>query len=50
MIVLPAYADKNVDETKPADSDGSVSIEILSGSISVIGWDKKGDTGQGNTR
>ena len=41
MIVLPAYADKNVDETKPADSDGSVSIEILSGSISVIGWDKK---------
>jgi DUF4097 and DUF4098 domain-containing protein YvlB len=35
-----AWAEKPVDETRPADPDARVSVEIISGSIRVTGWDR----------
>ena len=35
-----AWADKPVDESRPADPDARVSVEIVSGSIKVTGWDR----------
>ena len=35
-----AWAEKQVDETRPADPDARVSVEIISGSIRVTGWDR----------
>ncbi|MBN1825406.1 MAG: DUF4097 family beta strand repeat protein [Candidatus Eisenbacteria bacterium] len=36
-----ASADRPVDETRALDGDGRLEIEILSGSVHVIGWNKK---------
>lgn len=40
LLAAPAAADQSVDETRPADADASVSVENLSGSVVVIGWDQ----------
>jgi len=40
LVLTPALADRPVNETVPAESDGEVSIELIAGSIRVIGWDR----------
>ena len=40
LVAAMASADKQVDETLPADSDARVSVEIISGSIQVTGWNR----------
>lgn len=35
-----AWAEKQVDETRPADPDARISVEIISGSIRVTGWNR----------
>lgn len=42
-ILIPAAfacADRSVDETKPAAADGDVEIAIVSGSLTLTGWDR----------
>ena len=38
LAVAPAWAQRTVDESRPLDSDGTVSISNLAGSVKVIGW------------
>jgi len=50
-----ALAQEKVDETKPAEADGTVIIKNVSGSIEVVGWDKneihvKGTLGRGTEK
>jgi hypothetical protein len=41
LLAVPVLAaTRTVDETRPADPDGVVSIQALAGSISVMGWDR----------
>lgn len=40
LVATAAWAEKSVDETRPADSDARVSVEIVSGSIQVTGWSR----------
>jgi len=41
LLVVPALAaSRTVDETRPAAPDGVVEIEVLAGSISVMGWER----------
>jgi len=42
IMIMPAWlaAQTPIDEQRPAAPDGTVTIENLSGSIKVIGWDK----------
>lgn len=37
---LPAIADRPVDRSVNAEADGEVSIELLAGTVKVIGWDR----------
>jgi len=38
LLVAPAWAQRTVDEVRPLDPGGSVSISNLAGSVKVIGW------------
>ena len=40
LIAGMAWAEKPVDETRPADADARISVDIISGSIRVTGWDR----------
>ena len=40
LFLAPALADRPIEETVAADPDGEVSIELIAGSIHVIGWDR----------
>jgi hypothetical protein len=40
LFLTPVLADRPIDETVAADPDGEVSIELIAGSIHVIGWDR----------
>jgi hypothetical protein len=40
LFLGPALADRPIDETVAADPDGEVSIELVAGSVHVIGWDR----------
>jgi DUF4097 and DUF4098 domain-containing protein YvlB len=40
FFLAPALADRPIDETVPAEPDGEVSIELIAGSVRVIGWDR----------
>jgi len=40
LFLAPALADRPIDETVAADPDGEVSVELIAGSIHVIGWDR----------
>lgn len=39
-LAAPAAADKPVDETRPLAGDGRITIETLSGSVVVTGWNR----------
>ncbi len=38
VLVSPVFADRPVDETREASPDVEVTIELISGSVQVIGW------------
>jgi hypothetical protein len=40
-LAAPARSAQSVDETRPASADASISIENLSGSITITGWDRE---------
>ena len=40
LVAGVAWAEKPVEETRPADSDARISVEIISGSIRVTGWNR----------
>jgi DUF4097 and DUF4098 domain-containing protein YvlB len=40
LAALPAAGQERVDERRPAVADGSVVIEVYSGTIRVVGWDR----------
>jgi len=40
IIISAAWAEKPVNETRPASPDGVVEIESLAGSITIVGWDR----------
>jgi hypothetical protein len=40
LALAPALADRPVEETVAAEPDGEVSVELIAGSIHVIGWDR----------
>ena len=35
-----AWAEQRIDETRDADADARIDVEIISGSIEVVGWDR----------
>ena len=37
---LWAWADRSIDETKPASGDGEITIKIVTGSLVIYGWDR----------
>jgi len=39
-VVVPAAAQQQVDRTRPAAQDGTVTISLVSGSVHVTGWDR----------
>ena len=52
IIITTAWAERPVNESRSASSDGVVEIEILGGSITIVGWDRNevevtGDLGDG---
>lgn len=40
MATAPAWAQRQVDETRPLDPDGRVSVSNLAGSVTVVGWNE----------
>jgi len=38
--VPAAFADRQVDQTVPAEPGGTVSVELIAGSVDFIGWDR----------
>jgi DUF4097 and DUF4098 domain-containing protein YvlB len=40
LFLMPAVADRTVGETVDADPDGEVSIELIAGEITIVGWDR----------
>ena len=40
VFLSPAIADRAVDETRTASADGDVSVELIAGSVRIIGWDR----------
>jgi len=40
MTANLAWASQQVDETRDADSDARIDVDIISGSINVVGWDR----------
>ncbi len=40
LATAPAVAGTPVDETRPASRDGAISIEMISGTLKVVGWDR----------
>lgn len=40
LCTTPLWASQRVDATRPADPDARISIEIVSGSIVIKGWDR----------
>jgi len=40
VFLSPALADRSIDKTVAADADGEVSIELIAGSVRIIGWDR----------
>lgn len=40
LLAAPVWAARSVEETRPAEPDVKVSIENLSGSVEVTGWDR----------
>jgi len=40
LVAAPALADRAIDETVSASPDGEVSVELIAGTITVIGWDR----------
>ena len=40
VFLSPALADRAVEETRPASADVEVSVELIAGSVRIIGWDR----------
>lgn len=40
LVAAPVGAAKSVEETRPADPDATITVENLSGSVKVTGWDR----------
>ena len=40
IFLSPAMADRTIDETVPAEPDGEVSIELIAGSVLIVGWER----------
>jgi DUF4097 and DUF4098 domain-containing protein YvlB len=40
VFLAPALADRSIDKTVAADADGEVSIELIAGSVRIVGWDR----------
>ncbi len=40
LLVVPAMADQEVDETVKAKANGLVTVENIAGSIEIVGWDR----------
>jgi hypothetical protein len=40
LLALPASADTRVDERRPAEPDGVVSLGNAAGKLTIVGWDK----------
>ena len=40
LLLSSAWADRPVDETRPASPDGEISIELISGDVKIRGWDR----------
>lgn len=40
LLLSPVVLAENVDETKPVDDDGLVTIKVVRGLVDVIGWDE----------
>ena len=40
LFLAPALADRPVDEIVAADPDGEVSVELIAGTVRVIGWER----------
>ena len=40
LVAGPALADRGIDETASAAPDGEVSVELIAGTITVIGWER----------
>ncbi|HEY1077545.1 MAG TPA: DUF4097 family beta strand repeat-containing protein [Fontimonas sp.] len=40
-LALPAWAGKPINESRPLDSDGQVTVNNLAGHIEVVAWDRK---------
>jgi DUF4097 and DUF4098 domain-containing protein YvlB len=40
IAVLPAAAQRQVDETRQVDDDATIQIQTMAGSVTVTGWDK----------
>ncbi len=40
VLLSPALAGRAVDQTRLASADGEVSIELIAGSVRIIGWDR----------
>lgn len=40
LLVLPARAETRVDESRPAQPDGVVSLDNAAGRLTIVGWDK----------
>ena len=54
-VALPALAQQTIDQTRPAQPDGLVFVDNLSGSVKVSGWDRAevqvtGTLGRGTER
>ena len=54
-LALPALAQQTIDQTRPAQPDGQVFVDNLSGSVKVSGWDRAevqvtGTLGRGTER
>ena len=40
IFLSPALAGRAVDETRPVSADAEVSVELIAGSVRIIGWDR----------
>jgi DUF4097 and DUF4098 domain-containing protein YvlB len=40
LVGLPAIAEREIQQTLPADDDGRVSVELFSGSVRFVGWNR----------
>ena len=40
VVAAPLWADETINERRPLSSTGAVEIEMISGTVKVIGWDQ----------